>query len=81
MNRELSALLGAAINRKTKPIGSFGMLEILAKQLVLIQSKVRPSVDRPAILVPYLLSIRPRIFYATWRPAGPLKSARKSAKA
>ncbi len=51
MNSALSALLDTAINSKTKPIGSLGMLEILAKQIGLIQKTTRPRLDRPAIFV------------------------------
>jgi nicotinate-nucleotide--dimethylbenzimidazole phosphoribosyltransferase len=47
----LSAALDAAINNKTKPLGSLGMLERLAKQIGLIQRSVTPRIDNPAILV------------------------------
>lgn len=47
----LSAALDAAINNKTKPPGSLGMLETLAKQLGLIQKSISPAVAEPAILV------------------------------
>jgi nicotinate-nucleotide--dimethylbenzimidazole phosphoribosyltransferase len=50
-NPELAAQLDAAINDKTKPIGSLGTLESLAKQLGLIQQTVTVSVDQPAIIV------------------------------
>jgi nicotinate-nucleotide--dimethylbenzimidazole phosphoribosyltransferase len=50
-NPALAAQLDAAIDNKTKPLGSLGMLERLAKQLGLIQESVAVSVDRPAILV------------------------------
>ncbi|HYC42580.1 MAG TPA: nicotinate-nucleotide--dimethylbenzimidazole phosphoribosyltransferase [Noviherbaspirillum sp.] len=47
----LSAALDAAINNKTKPLGSLGMLEQLAKQVGLIQRTIAPRIDTPAILV------------------------------
>jgi nicotinate-nucleotide--dimethylbenzimidazole phosphoribosyltransferase len=50
-NPELAGQLDQAINNKTKPLGSLGALENLAKQLGLIQQTVAVSVDRPAILV------------------------------
>jgi len=50
-NADLAAQLDHAINNKTKPLGSLGALEGLAKQLGLIQQTVAVSIDRPAILV------------------------------
>jgi nicotinate-nucleotide--dimethylbenzimidazole phosphoribosyltransferase len=50
-NPELASRLDEAINNKTKPLGSLGALEALAKQLGLIQRTTAVSVDRPAILV------------------------------
>jgi nicotinate-nucleotide--dimethylbenzimidazole phosphoribosyltransferase len=50
-NPALAAQLDDAINQKTKPLGSLGMLEGLAKQLGLIQDTLAPSVTRPAIIV------------------------------
>lgn len=50
-NDELGAALAAAIDDKTKPLGSLGRLEALARQLGLIQASVTPRIDRPAILV------------------------------
>jgi nicotinate-nucleotide--dimethylbenzimidazole phosphoribosyltransferase len=50
-NPGLAARLDDAINSKTKPLGSLGILETLAKQLGLIQGTVAVTIDRPAILV------------------------------
>lgn len=47
----LSQLLDAAINNKTKPAGSLGILEALAKQIGLIQRSTRPQLAAPAIIV------------------------------
>lgn len=47
----LSQSLDAAINNKTKPAGSLGMLEALAKQIGLIQRSTRPQLIAPAIIV------------------------------
>jgi nicotinate-nucleotide--dimethylbenzimidazole phosphoribosyltransferase len=47
----LAAALDDAINHKTKPLGSLGTLETLAKRLGLVQRSVAVTVDRPAILV------------------------------
>ena len=47
----LSDLLDQAINNKTKPLGSLGVLESLAKQLGLIQNTRDIAVRSPAILV------------------------------
>ncbi len=43
--------LDDAINNKTKPLGSLGILEPLARQLGLIQKTTRPQLLDPAILV------------------------------
>lgn len=48
---ELGAALAAAINKKTKPLGSLGALERLASRLGLIQQTVAPTIRQPAILV------------------------------
>jgi len=50
-NPALAAQLDAAIDNKTKPLGSLGTLERLAKQLGLIQESVAVSINQPAILV------------------------------
>ena len=50
-NDELAAALSAAIDNKTKPLGSLGRLEALARQLGMVQDTVTPRIDRPAILV------------------------------
>jgi nicotinate-nucleotide--dimethylbenzimidazole phosphoribosyltransferase len=47
----LAARLDDAINNKTKPSGSLGVLETLAKQLGLIQGTVAVTIAQPAILV------------------------------
>ena len=50
-NPALAAQLAAAINNKTKPLGSLGALEALAKQLGLIQNSAAIAIEQPAILV------------------------------
>jgi nicotinate-nucleotide--dimethylbenzimidazole phosphoribosyltransferase len=50
-NTALAASLDDAINNKTKPLGSLGTLETLAKRLGLIQQTTAVTVDRPAIVV------------------------------
>lgn len=47
----LSQALAAAIDNKTKPLGSLGRLETLAKQLGLIQRSTSVRIADPAILV------------------------------
>ena len=50
-NSALSEALDTAINNKTKPLGSLGALEALARQIGMIQHSTRPCVAAPAILV------------------------------
>jgi nicotinate-nucleotide--dimethylbenzimidazole phosphoribosyltransferase len=50
-NDALATLLDKAINNKTKPLGSLGALESLAKQIGLIQGTREIALERPAILV------------------------------
>jgi nicotinate-nucleotide--dimethylbenzimidazole phosphoribosyltransferase len=47
----LEKALDAAINNKTKPLGSLGMLELLAKQIGLIQQTTNVSLNAPALFV------------------------------
>lgn len=51
LNASLSESLDVAINNKTKPPGSLGVLEALAKQIGLIQKKVRPELINPTIMI------------------------------
>ncbi|HVL76307.1 MAG TPA: nicotinate-nucleotide--dimethylbenzimidazole phosphoribosyltransferase, partial [Noviherbaspirillum sp.] len=48
---EIEAALRRAIDSKTKPLGSLGVLEALALQIGLIQRSVAPCVKTPAVLV------------------------------
>lgn len=50
-NGALLMQLDAAIDSKTKPVGSLGMLEVLARQLGLIQQTTDVKLNQPAILV------------------------------
>ena len=50
-NVALSEALDQAINRKTKPLGSLGILEALVRQIGLIQSALYPELQAPEILV------------------------------
>ncbi|GAB3471115.1 nicotinate-nucleotide--dimethylbenzimidazole phosphoribosyltransferase [Massilia terrae] len=50
-NPTLAAALDQAINNKTKPLGSLGALERLARQLGLIQGRTVVTIEHPAILV------------------------------
>lgn len=50
-NPELAARLQQAIDNKTKPLGSLGMLETLALQLGLVQQRLEIELSAPSILV------------------------------
>jgi nicotinate-nucleotide--dimethylbenzimidazole phosphoribosyltransferase len=47
----LAAALAGVIDNKTKPLGSLGILEVLAAQIGLIQGTIRPQLSAPEILV------------------------------
>ncbi|WP_317204223.1 nicotinate-nucleotide--dimethylbenzimidazole phosphoribosyltransferase [Janthinobacterium sp.] len=47
----LATLLDKAINNKTKPLGSLGVLETIAKQIGLIQKTTQVELNQAAILV------------------------------
>ncbi len=47
----LSGDLDNAVNNKTKPFGSLGVLESVAKQIGLIQKTMRPQLTKPSIVV------------------------------
>nr|WKF58611.1 Nicotinate-nucleotide--dimethylbenzimidazole phosphoribosyltransferase [Paraburkholderia busanensis] len=51
LDQTLRAELQHLIDTKTKPPGSLGRLETLARQMGLIQRTTRPSVQRPAMIV------------------------------
>ncbi|WP_407589786.1 nicotinate-nucleotide--dimethylbenzimidazole phosphoribosyltransferase, partial [Pseudomonas aeruginosa] len=48
-NATLASELDHAINSKTKPLGSLGMLETLARQIGLIQQSTQLDLRQPAI--------------------------------
>ncbi|MFL6708715.1 MAG: nicotinate-nucleotide--dimethylbenzimidazole phosphoribosyltransferase [Massilia sp.] len=50
-NPALAVLLDKAINNKTKPLGSLGRLEALARQIGLVQQSTAMTIDQPTILV------------------------------
>ncbi|MDR6207709.1 nicotinate-nucleotide--dimethylbenzimidazole phosphoribosyltransferase [Paraburkholderia graminis] len=51
LDETLRAELQHIIDTKTKPPGSLGQLETLARQMGLIQRSTRPNVQRPALIV------------------------------
>jgi nicotinate-nucleotide--dimethylbenzimidazole phosphoribosyltransferase len=51
LDQTLRAELQHIIDTKTKPPGSLGRLETLARQMGLIQRSTRPTVQRPAMIV------------------------------
>jgi len=50
-NDALALALDQAIDNKTKPLGSLGRLEALAKQIGMIQKTTQPALVEPALLV------------------------------
>lgn len=48
---QLSSVLQAAIDNKTKPQGSLGVLEFVAHRIGLVQRSATPRIDRAAVLV------------------------------
>ncbi len=50
-NPALALELDRVIDNKTKPLGSLGLLEVLAKQIGLIQNSTVIAISKPAILV------------------------------
>ena len=51
LDRSLESTLSRIIDLKTKPPGSLGMLESLARQMGMIQQSTRPSILRPVMIV------------------------------
>ncbi|PMS36131.1 nicotinate-nucleotide-dimethylbenzimidazole phosphoribosyltransferase [Trinickia symbiotica] len=51
LDRSLEGTLSRIIDTKTKPPGSLGMLEPLARRIGMIQQTVRPSIRRPTMIV------------------------------
>lgn len=50
-NQTIADALQTAINHKTKPLGSLGMLEALAMQVGLIQQTLKPTLNQPTMLI------------------------------
>ena len=48
---DLAERLARAIDNKTKPLGSLGALEALARQIGMIQGTTAPTLAAPALLV------------------------------
>lgn len=51
LDRSLEDTLSRIIDAKTKPPGSLGMLETLARQTGMIQQTTRPAIRRPAVII------------------------------
>ena len=51
LNNSLAEPIQHKIDSKTKPLGSLGTLETLAKQIALIQQSLSPTLNKPTILV------------------------------
>jgi nicotinate-nucleotide--dimethylbenzimidazole phosphoribosyltransferase len=51
LDRSLRDDLSRTIDAKTKPQGSLGMLEVLARQMGMIQRTLRPTIERPTMIV------------------------------
>lgn len=51
LDRSLRDALTHIIDTKTKPQGSLGMLEVLARQIGMIQRSTRPTIERPTMIV------------------------------
>jgi nicotinate-nucleotide--dimethylbenzimidazole phosphoribosyltransferase len=51
LERDLDAALTQAIDNKTKPPGSLGRIECVARTLGLIQRSVAPRIVRPTVIV------------------------------
>lgn len=50
LDAELSNAIQSKIDQKTKPVGSLGKMERIAKQIALIQGTLTPSLHRPTML-------------------------------